>query len=325
MTHQTASKVHLSDLDIANTVLDLELQGLNSIRNILNSNFTDIINVLYSAKSRVVVSGIGKSGHIAKKFVATLASTGTPAMFLHPAEALHGDLGMVTQDDIMILLSNSGESTELNCVIEYCKRFAIPTIAICRNANSTLAKASDYQFVLANIDEASAVAAPTTSTLMMLSLCDIISVVLHERRGFTKSDFKLLHPGGKIGAQLLKASDLMHTGDKLPLVKTGSRFADAILEMTKKRLGCVAVEDNNGKFLGMLTDGDLRRHIGLDLSATIVDEIMTTQPISASSEMYAAELLHIMNEKKITNLFVIDERKVLGAIHLHDLLNARIA
>lgn len=325
MQNNNVLKLQNTDLEIAKKVLDTEIKGLKALESCLDQNFSSVIDILFATEGRIVVTGIGKSGHIAKKFVATLSSTGSPAIFLHPAEAVHGDLGMIAKGDVVVAISNSGESSELSCIIDYCKRFEIDLISISRNPDSTLAKASDYKIVMQNIEEASCVAAPTTSTTMTLAMCDIIAVALHERRGFSKCDFKNFHPGGKLGVNLLKVSELMHTDSDVPYVKMDATFADAILEMTKKRLGCVAVINEDEKFIGMLTDGDVRRNIGKDINETKALDVMTKNPTVLRENIYAAELLKLMNAKQITNIFVLEGEKILGVVHLHDLLKAKVA
>ncbi|MDF3046904.1 MAG: D-arabinose 5-phosphate [Candidatus Midichloriaceae bacterium] len=313
------------ELEIATKVIEQEIEGLIAVKQSLDANFAKVIELLLSAHGRVIATGVGKSGVIAKKFVATLASTGTPSMFIHPVEALHGDLGMITQDDILVLLSNSGESTELAQIIEYCKRFNIHSIGICRNQNSSMVKTCDKSIVLPNIAEASRLPAPTTSTTMMLALCDAIAIVLAERKGFSKADFGIFHPGGNIGAKLSKVRDFMHTGEEVPLINYNTTVNEAIGEITKKRFGCVGVLDNSGELIGVLTDGDLRRNIDKDYRVVKTHEIMTKNPILVSPELYAAEMLYILNDKKITNCFVVENNKPVGIIHIHDLLKAKVA
>ncbi len=325
MQNNLANNNKFCELALAREVIDKEIEGLAAIKGSLGDDFLAVIDSLLKTKGRVIATGVGKSGLIAKKFVSTLASTGTPSMFIHPVEALHGDLGMITAADTMVFLSNSGESQELSQVIEYCKRFCIHTIGICRNANSSMVKTCDQNIVLPNIAEATKLPAPTTSTTMMLAMCDAIAVVLSERNGFSHSDFKVFHPGGSIGAQLTKLRELMHTGDDLPLIKLGTTVSEAILEITKKRFGCVGVVDESGNLVGLLTDGDLRRHIGLDYRITKVDELITKNPITVSPDLYAAEMLYILNSKKITNCFAVENGKPIGIIHIHDLLKAKVA
>ncbi len=325
MESNVLKAVELCELTLATEVIDKEIEGLIAIKQSLDQNFLNVINSLLSTKGRVIATGVGKSGLIAKKFVATLASTGTPSMFIHPVEALHGDLGMITQADTVIFLSNSGESPELSQVIEYCKRFQIHTIGLSRNKNSNMVRDCDQNIVMPNIPEATKLPAPTTSTTMMLALCDAIAVVLAERKGFTHADFKAFHPGGNIGAQLTKLRDLMHVGEELPLINKGATVSEAIIEITKKRCGCVGVVDKSGKLIGVLTDGDLRRHMDLDYRVTKVEEMSIKNPTIVSPDIYAAEMLYILNNKKITNCFIVEDGKPIGIIHIHDLLRAKVA
>lgn len=325
MKTNTAKIAEFCELTLAIEVIDKEIEGLVAIKQVLGQNFLDVIASLLATRGRVIATGVGKSGLIAKKFVATLASTGTPSMFIHPVEAIHGDLGMITGSDTVIFLSNSGESPELTQVIEYCKRFNVHTVGLCRNENSSMVRDCDQSIVLPNTPEATKLPAPTTSTTMMLALCDAIAVVLAERNGFSHADFKAFHPGGSIGAQLTKLKDLMHVGDELPLIGLGATVSEAILEITKKRFGCVGVVDKAGKLVGLLTDGDLRRHIGLDYRITKVDDLITKNPTVASPDIYAAEMLYILNSKKITNCFAVENGKPVGIIHIHDLLRAKVA
>lgn len=313
------------EIDIAKRVLSTEIEGLQSMLSIIDDNFVEVVHSISDIKGRVIVTGVGKSGIIAKKFVATLASTGTPAFFVHPVEAIHGDLGMITQDDVVVLISNSGESTELAQIIEYCKRYGLHTVGICRNPNSSLVKACEKNLVLPSIPEASALPAPTTSTTMTLAICDAISVVLSELKGFTHADFKIFHPGGSIGAQLQKIKDLMHTGEEMPIIKHGATVNEAIVEITKKRFGCVAVVDDSGEMMGMVTDGDLRRHLDSDFRTISVDHIMSKNPMSFAEDVYAAEVLHMLSINKRTNCFVIKDKKPVGIVHIHDLLAAKVA
>lgn len=306
-------------------VLNVEIQGLSDLAASLDSNFDKSIDLILNTKGRIIISGIGKSGHIARKIAATLSSTGTPALFVHASEASHGDLGMITEQDTVILISNSGESPELVNIIDYCKRFGINIIGIARNPKSTLIKASCVAIVLPETPEASDIPAPTTSTTQTLALGDAMAVVLHQARGFTKSEFKVYHPGGKLGAQLLKVSELMHAGQGVPLVESGSKVIEAIYEMSAKRLGCVGVIDKKGQLLGIFTDGDLRRHIDCDVKMTVIDEVMTTNSKTIGKDAFASEALCIMNAKSITSLFVLDGSEPVGVIHMHDILRAKVA
>jgi len=316
----------LDSIAIARRVIEQEMQGLSTLSNRIDNQFNIAIDLIFSLSGRVMLCGIGKSGHIARKIAATLASTGTPAAFVHASEASHGDMGMITDKDVVLLLSNSGESGELNNIVEYCKRFAIPIIGITSNPNSTLAKASYVNLVLPKISEASDIDAPTTSTTMMLALGDAMAVVLHEGRGFTKADFKVFHPGGKLGAKLLRVADIMHVGEALPIVHEEVQMIDAVLEITKKRLGYVGIINTEFNLVGVFTDGDLRRHLSCDLKTTAISEVMTKSPlITVNQNNLASEALGIMNRKAITALFVTEANKPIGIIHMHDILRARVA
>ncbi len=287
---------------------------------------------LAAIEGRVVVSGMGKSGHIARKIAATLASTGTPALFVHPAEASHGDLGMIVAGDAVLLLSNSGETPELADLIAHCRRFALPLIAITTEPASTLAKQADTVLLLPKMPEACPMGlAPTTSTTMQLALGDALAVALLRRRGFTAADFRQFHPGGKLGARLKRVAELMHTGEAVPLVSPETRMDDALLVMTEKRFGCVGVIDGAGRLIGIITDGDLRRAMGADLLTRRAGEIMTAQPRTIAPSALAAEALHQMSGRAppITTLFVVDpeagDGRPLGILHIHDLLRAGVA
>lgn len=317
-------KENVSAIINAQNVIQQEINGLMSLKNSLGQEFSHAIELILNIKGRVISSGIGKSGHIARKIAATLSSTGTPSLFVHSAEASHGDLGMITENDAVILLSNSGESIELNNIIEYCKRFAIPVIGISQNPTSTLCRASTVSLVLPNVPEASDISAPTTSSTMMLALGDALAVVLYERRGFTNADFKIFHPSGSIGARLLKVKELMHSGEEMPVVKSTMVAMDAILEMTTKRLGCVGIVEDHGTFAGIFTDGDLRRHINHDFKSITIAEIMTKKPLVIGPEMLASEALGIMNRKAITNIFIVENDKPIGIVHMHDILRAKV-
>lgn len=313
-------------LKVAQRVLNTEIEGLKALFNALDADLVQAIELILNSKGKIIVSGVGKSGHIAKKFTGTLSSTGSSAFFLHPTEAVHGDLGVVADDDIVILLSNSGETSELNPIISYCKRFGMKFISITRNSNSTLAKAADISLVLENIPEASQIGAPTTSTTQMLAFCDIIAVVLQENRQFSKKDFQAIHPAGNIGAKLAVISDLMHKDAEVPVISIDSTLADAIFEISQKRFGCVGIVDDNNKLLGMITDGDIRRHIDSDIRNTKVADIMTQNPLTVHQNAFASEVLKILNDNKRTNIFVVSEdNKVMGVVHIHDLLKAKVS
>ena len=281
--------------------------------------------MIEEAKGRIILTGMGKSGHIAKKIAASLASTGTPSFFMHPAEASHGDLGMVTEDDVIIAISNSAESRELIDVLNYSKRFGIKLIAITKNPDSSLGKAGDIVLRLPLSKEACPLGlAPTSSTTATLVLGDVITVGMIERKGFSKAQFNQRHPGGKLGSILQKVKDLMHKGSEMPLLNQNALMSDLIIEMSSKRLGCVGLVDDEGNLSGIFTDGDLRRYINSDLKTTKALDIMTKNPITANPEMFASEAIKIMNEKKITNMFVLEGKKPIGTIHIHDILKNKV-
>jgi arabinose-5-phosphate isomerase len=277
---------------------------------------------MQNTKGRIIITGMGKSGHIGKKIAASLASTGTPSFFVHPAEASHGDLGMITEDDTVIAISNSGESRELVDILNYCKRFGIKLIAITKNSESSLGKAGDIVLELPNNGEACPLGlAPTNSTTATLVLGDILTSGLIERKGFTKSDFNQRHPGGKLGSILQRVSDLMHVGSEMPILEENSNMQQVLLEMTSKRLGCVGFVNTLGEFTGMLTDGDLRRCLSTEILNKKAVELMTKNPKTVTKDVMASEAIKIMHDKKITNIFIVKDKKPIGVIHIHDLLN----
>lgn len=315
-----------NDLAAARRVLRLEAEALRTMSDGLDGKFAEAVAILFAVSGRVVVTGMGKSGHVARKISATLASTGTPSHFVHPAEASHGDMGMITRSDAVVALSNSGETTELGDLVNYCRRFRIPLIAITGKSASTLAENSDCCLVLPTIAEACPMGlAPTTSTTAMLALGDALAVALLERRGFTTEDFQVLHPGGKLGQGLLRVDDLMHTGDELPLTEPGAPMSDVILTMTNKRFGCVGVIDGTGQLTGIVTDGDLRRHMSDALLASTAEAVMTRSPKTIRRGALASEALGLMNDNTITALFVTDGKTPVGIVHIHDCLRAGIA
>ena len=315
-----------SDVLSAMKTIDCEIEAINELRELLDDDLTKALDMIENAKGRIVLTGMGKSGHIATKIAASLASTGTPSFFLHPAEASHGDLGMITDDDVIIAISNSGESRELIDVLNYSKRFGIKLIAITKNPESSLGKAGDIVLKLPNAKEACPLGlAPTSSTTATLVLGDIITVAMIERKGFSKAQFNQRHPGGKLGSILQKVKDLMHSGDEMPILKENAGINDIILEMTSKRLGCVGFINEQGELTGMFTDGDLRRCINHDLKTVKAVDIMTKNPITVNKELFATEAIKIMNEKKITNIFVLEDKKPIGTIHIHDLLKSGVA
>jgi arabinose-5-phosphate isomerase len=321
-----------ADALIASAVRTLEAEGggvtalAAAIGNGLGPAFVEAVELIRGIKGRLIVSGMGKSGHVANKIAATLASTGTPSFFVHPAEASHGDLGMITRDDAIMALSWSGETSELKNLIDYSRRFRIGLIAVTANAESTLGQAADVVLTLPQAREACPHnLAPTTSSLMQLALGDALAVALLESRGFTAIDFGLLHPGGQLGAQLKFVRDIMHKGDAMPLAPLGSRMGEAMLEISAKGFGCVGIIDGEGKLAGIITDGDLRRHMRPDLLEARVEDVMTASPKTISPGQLASEALEILNSSKITALMVEDAGKPVGIVHFHDLLRAGVA
>lgn len=320
-------------IESAKRVIETEIQGLTTMQSTMGDAFVQAVEMICPIKEnkgRVIISGMGKSGHIGQKIAATLASTGTPSFFVHPSEASHGDLGMLTQEDLLITISNSGESREMGDIISYSRRHNIPMIAITSRAESTMAKAADLVLLIPNAKEAPEACplglAPTTSTTLTLVMGDALAVALIEKRGFTMQDFKDRHPGGKLGNVLLKVEDIMATGSELPLIGTNVMMADALVVMTAKSLGCLGVVDAEGHLLGVITDGDLRRHMAADLIVRQTQDIMTTNPKTLIKDMLGVEAIAYMNEHKITNIFVVDgDNKPIGLLHVHHLLKAGVA
>jgi arabinose-5-phosphate isomerase len=317
-------------LDAARKSVDIEIAGMAGLREALDGDLgaalEQAIEVIRKARGRVVVSGMGKSGHIGRKLAATLASTGTPAFFLHAAEASHGDLGMVTPDDVVLALSWSGETAELADLIEYAKRYAVPLVAFTSRRESALGRAADVLLLLPQVEEACPNGlAPTTSTTIQLVLGDALSVALIEDRGFSAQDFRVFHPGGKLGARLHKVDDLMHSGEDMPLLPKAASMSEVILTMTGKRFGCVGLTDAQGALCGIITDGDLRRHWGPDMQAKSPSDFMTRGPRTAKRGSLASSALETMNRMKITVLFILDAGKPVGILHIHDLLKAGVA
>jgi arabinose-5-phosphate isomerase len=307
-----------------------ETAGLQSLSAAMSAGlgeaFVVAVEKISAAQGRVIVTGMGKSGHIGRKIAATLASTGTPAYFVHPGEASHGDLGVITRDDIIIALSWSGETLELRDLTEYAKRFQVILIAITSGADSTLANAADVVMLLPQVDEACPLGlAPTTSTLIQLALGDALAVALFESRGFTALDFKALHPGGKLGASLTFVRQVMHSGDRLPLVPVGTKMTEAVVEISAKGFGCVGVTDTSGALAGIITDGDLRRHMSEKLLGRLVEDVMTVKPKTVRPDQLAGEALEMLNAAKITALFVAEQGKPVGLVHFHDLLRIGVA
>ncbi|HVZ01878.1 MAG TPA: KpsF/GutQ family sugar-phosphate isomerase [Dongiaceae bacterium] len=314
------------DLAAGKSVLIQEADALKRLAESLDGAYLTALDILAAVSGRVIVTGMGKSGHIARKIAATLASTGTPAQFVHPAEASHGDLGMVTSKDAVLALSNSGETAELSDIIGYARRWNIPLIGVTMKAESALGSSSDVTLVLPKIPEAGAMGlAPTTSTTMMLALGDALAIGLYERKGLSAEDFHELHPGGKLGQVLLRVANLMHVGDEVPLIGADAAMSQALLVMTAKTFGCVGVTDASGDLVGIVTDGDLRRHMGPALLNERVGDVMTRGPRTIRANALAAEAVRLMNERSITSLFVVDGTKPAGIIRLHDCLRAGVA
>ena len=319
-----------SAIDSALRTLDAERSGIDALtealRNGLGETFAAAVELIRAAQGRVIVTGMGKSGHVGNKIASTFASTGTPAMFVHPAEASHGDMGMIGESDVILALSWSGETAELKNIIDYSQRYSIGLIAMTANAESTLGKTADVVLTLPQAREACPHnLAPTTSSLMQLALGDALAIALLESRGFTVLDFGKLHPGGKLGALLKTVSDFMHTGEQVPLAPLGTPMSEAILQMSAKGFGCVGITDAQGKLVGIITDGDLRRHMRNDLLDARVDEVMTKAPKTVRPDQLISETLDILNSVKVTALFAVDAGKPVGVIHVHDLLRAGAA
>ena len=315
-----------TDLDAARRVIRAEIHGLEGLAEELDGRFEDTVSACISMQGRIIVTGIGKSGHVGRKIAATLASTGTLAQFVHPVEASHGDLGMIGSDDVILALSNSGETSELADIVAYSRRCEIVLIAITRGAGSTLAEAADIVLLLPSAAEACPMGlAPTTSATMMMALGDALASALLERKGFSSADFRLFHPGGMLGRRLLRVRDIMHAGEEIPLVSPDAPMSDALLVMTAKSFGCVGVCDADGCLIGVVTDGDLRRHMGVSLLKRSVAEIMHRKPKTIGAAALAIDALGLMNRFAITSLFVFDEdERPVGFLHMHDCLRAGV-
>lgn len=330
MTRPDAARLDETALIAAmRRTLALEAEGLTALSGALGAEAVEAVRLIAGLKGRLICAGVGKSGHVARKIAATLASTGTPAQYVHPSEASHGDLGMITPDDAVLALSKSGETRELGDMIAYCRRFAVPLIALTAGETSSLARGSDLVLLLPGAEEACGeTRAPTTSTTMMMAYGDALAVALIEARGFTARDFALFHPGGALGSALTHVGALMHAGDGLPLAVSGSGMGEALIEMSAKGLGCVGVIDGQGRLLGIITDGDLRRKMSPDLVSETVDAVMTPAPVTVNAHMLASEALRHMTAgpRKITQLFVCDEAgRPEGVLHIHDLLRAGVS
>ncbi len=333
--HGTQEKNREQNIAIARRVLDLECEALGKLSANIDDNFSRAVEAIHEMKSaparsgRLIVAGIGKSGHVARKIAATAASTGTPSYFVHPGEASHGDLGMITDNDVVLMLSNSGENSELSDLIHYTRRFGITLIAITSKIESTLGKHADIALILPSVPEACPNGmAPTTSTTMMLALGDALAVALLERMGLTKEQYKVFHPGGKLGQRLMRVSELMVGYDDLPLVDENAKMDQAILVLSEKNLGSVLVKNSSGNLAGIITDGDLKRHMAPDLLQKSVTAVMTTNPRSINSDALAVEAMDIMTNtpgRYLTSLIVMDDGKLTGMIRLQDCLQAGIA
>jgi arabinose-5-phosphate isomerase len=311
---------------VGRRVLAVEAEALRTLAGALGEDFTRAVETLFQAKGRIACTGMGKSGHVARKIAATLASTGSPALFVHPAEASHGDLGMIGPGDVVLALSKSGEARELADILAYAKRFDIPLLAMTAAPDSALGRAADIVLTLPDAEEATAeVSAPTTSTTLQLALGDALAVALLERRGFTAGDFRLYHPGGKLGAMLRTVADLMHGLDDTPLTPPDAPMREALLVMTEKRFGCVGVLGSDGRLAGIITDGDLRRHMD-GLFDHRAGEVMTAGPKTVPPTMLAAEALKRMSQTapSSTVLFVVEDDRPVGILHIHDLVRAGV-
>jgi len=324
MTH-TLTSSNFDLIETARRVLRIEAAALEQMASELPDDFSAVVDAILQTTGRVIVSGVGKSGHIGNKIAATLASTGTPASFVHATEASHGDLGMVTAADFCLLISNSGETAELRDIVAHTRRFSIPMAAISSKPDSTLMRAADYKLGLPPAPEACHIGmAPTTSTTLTLALGDALAVALMERRNFRPDDFRVFHPGGKLGAQMATVAQLMHSGDELPVVDANMPMQDALITMTAKGFGIAAV-CRDGRLTGVISDGDLRRHMH-HLMEKQAGDIASENPVTVSADQFAAEALNIMNTRKISVLMVVDaENMPIGILHIHDLLRAGVA
>jgi arabinose-5-phosphate isomerase len=309
----------------AKRALRIERQGLRALIEAMDGRlgeaFVQAFELIRTTRGRVILSGMGKSGHIARKIAATLASTGTPALFVHAAETSHGDLGMITSDDVLLVLSTSGETADLRNLLRYAQRFAIPLIAMTSREQSTLAMAASVVLPVPAVPEACPIGlAPTTSTTLQLALGDALAVALLEEKGFSPMQFRDFHPGGKLGASLTAVGEIMHRGDRMPLCDADCRMSQGLLIMTEKSFGCLGIVAEDGTLCGLITDGDLRRHMTSDLLSLPAREIMTHAPKVIDRDVFAGEALSLMNAQKITSLFVVEENRPIGIVHIHDLL-----
>jgi len=325
LTNSTRKTDAAAAIASATRTLEAEKEALAALEAALGNGlaqpFADAVELMSDISGRVIISGVGKSGHIGSKIAASLSSTGTPSFFVHPVEANHGDLGMIAPGDVIIALSWSGESPELKGIVAYARRFSIPLIAITAGEQSTLARESTVVLALPRVREACPHnLAPTTSTLLQLVTGDALAIALLEARGFTPDNFRTFHPGGQLGANLRRIGEVMHTGSEVPLVGSGTAMSEAILEISRKGFGCVGITDGDQALIGIITDGDLRRHMNSDLLSMTVDEVMTHNPKTIAPSLLAAAALQIVNSSSITALMVVEDRKPVGIVHLHDLL-----
>ena len=302
-------------------VIDIEIKALNLLKNYISKDFVKVVNLLLKNKGKIIVSGIGKSGHIASKIASTFSSVGSPSFYIHPSEANHGDLGMLEKKDAVILISNSGETSELINLILYCKKLGIPIISITSELDSTLSRESNLNLLIPkNIEACPLELAPTSSTTCTLALGDALAVTLLKKKKFTESDFRELHPGGKLGQMLSEVKDVMKINLDIPLIVESKKMSYAILEMTSKGEGCVGVVSKKNQLIGIITDGDIRRNMNPALLDKNVKEIMTRKPKTLSPNTLISKALKIMNEESITNIFITKQKKPIGIIHMHDIL-----
>ena len=302
-------------------VIDIEIKALNLLKNYISTDFVKVVNLLLKNKGKIIVSGIGKSGHIASKIASTLSSVGSPSFYIHPSEANHGDLGMLEKKDVVILISNSGETSELINLILYCKKLGIPIISITSELNSTLSRESNLNLLIPkNVEACPLELAPTSSTTCTLALGDALAVTLLKKKKFTESDFRELHPGGKLGQMLSEVKDVMKINLDIPLIVESKKMSYAILEMTSKGEGCVGVVSKKNQLIGIITDGDIRRNMNPELLDKNVKEVMTRKPKTLSPNTLISKALKIMNEESITNIFITKQKKPIGIIHMHDML-----
>lgn len=316
---------HNDILTIGHKTILAEAGALSDLSDSLDETFSQAVRRMNVVTGRVIVTGMGKSGHIARKIAATLASTGRPAQFVHPSEAAHGDLGMITENDAILALSKSGNSVEFTSMLEYAARLGIPILAMTANRESELARFAEIVLCLPALGETPMVdtPAPTLSTTMMLAYGDALAVALLQMRGFTREDFAKLHPGGLLGTQLSTVARVMHTGDEIPLIGQQQTIRDAVMMISQKRFGCTGVLEDQ-RLVGIITDGDLRRHLKHDLLDQIAGKIATREPLTITPDLLCVEAINIMEHNKITALFVVEDTSPVGIVHLHDLLNVKV-